>query len=204
MLVAVLSVLLGLGVAVTPGPIAALTCANTERAGWGAGTTTAVGATLADVAIGAVAVTILLGVGDRLAGFVGVIGGVMLLGLGLDALMVSRQSRPMPRVAATPNRLVRGFWLDLSQPQALLFGLTVAGPTAVHLRETDGAFPWPVAVLLAAGLLAGRLVLVRWVALSGRIPTPVRYRVVCWVAGGGLALAGLALMVWLGSYALGR
>jgi threonine/homoserine/homoserine lactone efflux protein len=204
MWVAVLSVLLGLGVALTPGPTAALTCVNTERAGWGRGTVTAFGATLADVAIGAVAITILLGVGDRLAGFVGVIGGVMVLGLGLDALKVSREQHPMPRIAATPNRMVGGFLLELSQPQALLFGLTAVGPTVVHLRVSENAFPWPVAALLAGALLAGRLALVRWVSRTGRIPAPARYRVVCRVAGAVLSLAGPAMMVWLGSYALGR
>jgi threonine/homoserine/homoserine lactone efflux protein len=204
MWVAVLSVLLGLGVALSPSPTAALTCANTERAGWDAGTTTALGSTVADVAIGAVAITILLGVGDRLAAFVGVVGGVLLLGLGLDALKLSRDRHPMPRVAATPNRLVRGFLLELSQPQALLFGLTTVGPVAVLLRETDGALPWAVMCLLTAALLAGRLILVRWVARTGRLPAPARYRVVCWLTGGGLSLAGLAAMVWLGSYALGR
>jgi hypothetical protein len=199
-----LSVLLGLGVAAVSQPHRGVDLREHREGRLGAGTTTALGSTVADVAIGAVAITILLGVGDRLAAFVGVVGGVLLLGLGLDALKLSRDRHPMPRVAATPNRLVRGFLLELSQPQALLFGLTTVGPVAVLLRETDGALPWAVMCLLTAALLAGRLILVRWVARTGRLPAPARYRVVCWLTGGGLSLAGLAAMVWLGSYALGR
>ena len=203
MWVAFLSVVLGLGVALTPGQSVALACANTERAGWRGGATTVVGSTTADVAIAAVAVTILFGVGDRLASFVGVVGGVMVLGLGLDALMVSRDRHPMPRTAATPNRLLRGFWSELTLPQALLFGLTAVGPSIVHLRESEDGFPWAMVAVIATALMVGRLAMVTWVSRSGEIPRRGRYRVVCWVAGVALSAAGLAMMGWLGAYALG-
>jgi threonine/homoserine/homoserine lactone efflux protein len=203
MWVAILCVVMGLGVALTPGPSVALAGANTQRGGWRAGAVTAISATLADVAIAAVAITILYGVGDRLAAFVGVIGGVMVLGLGLDAFVVSGHRDPLPRTAGTSRRIVRSFLLELGLPQALLFGLTAVGPAVIHLREEQGTLPWPLLGLLGGCLLLGRLALVTQVWRSGRIPGRPAYRVVCWVAGTGLVAAGLALIIWLGSFALG-
>ncbi|MGI8613739.1 MAG: LysE family transporter, partial [Nocardioidaceae bacterium] len=122
--VGLLAAVLGLSVALAPGPSLALACANTLRGGVRAGISTSVAAALADLAIAVVSVVILFGVGDRPASFVGVIGGLMVLGFGVDSLVVSRRRDPVPRGAATHRKFVQAALLELSLPQALLFGLT--------------------------------------------------------------------------------
>lgn len=204
MWVAALVVVLGLGVALTPGPSLALACANTLRGGRSAGTTTALAATIADLAIAVLAVIILTGIGDQLRSFVGVIGAVMVFGLGLDAIVVSRRTDPVPRSAATRQRFARAFVLEISLPQALLFGLTAVGPTITHaLVRDDGWWPWVLVGLLGVSLLASRLLMVSRVASSRRPLARGPYRALCRVAGAALIAASVAMLVWLGPLALG-
>lgn len=204
MWVAALVVVLGLGVALTPGPSLALACANTLRGGRSAGTTTALAATMADLAIAVLAVTILMAVGEQLRAFVGVVGAVMVFGLGLDAIAVSRRTDPVPRSTATRQRFVHAFVLEISLPQALLFGLTAVGPVITHeLARNDGWWPWLLVGLLGAGLLVSRLLMVSRVARSHRPLARGPYRTLCRIAGAGLIGASVAMLIWLGPLALG-
>ncbi|CAN5194967.1 hypothetical protein BH24ACT12_BH24ACT12_13120 [soil metagenome] len=204
MWVAALVLLLGLGVALTPGPSLALICANTLRSGRGAGTATALAGTLADLAIAVLGVTILMGIGDQLRSFVGVVGAVMAFGLGLDSIVVSRRTDPVPRGNATRHRFARAFALEVSLPQALLFGLTAVGPVITHeLVRNDGWWPWTLIGLFGAGLLGSRLLMVSRVTRSRRPLARGPYRRLCRMAGAALIGASIAMLVWLGPLALG-
>ncbi len=204
MWVAALVLVLGLGVALTPGPSLALICVNTLRGGRGAGTTTVLAATLADLAIAILAVIVLTGIGDQLRSFVGVVGAVMVFALGLDAIAVSRRTDPVPRGTATRQRFARAFVLEVTLPQSLLFGVTAVGPAIAHeLVRNDGWWPWTLIGLLGAGLLGSRLLMVSRVARSRRPLTRGPYRRLCRVAGAALIGASIAMLAWLGPLALG-
>lgn len=181
----------------------ALTCANTLRAGRGAGTATALAATTADLTIAVLVVTVLMGIADQLRAFIGVIGAVLVFGLALDAIAVSRRADPVPRGTATRPRFARAFVLELTQAPALLFGVTAVGPVVTHqLVRNDGWWPWALVGLLGAGLLVSRLLLVSRVADSHRPLARGPYQGLCRVAGFALIGASVAMLAWLAPLAL--
>jgi len=202
MFTATLAVVLGLGVALAPGPSLALASANTLRGGLRSGIASGIAASLADLLIVVLGVIILFGVGDRLASVIGVIGGVMIFGLGLDALIVASRRDPVPRSAATHRKFLQAALVELGLPQALLFGLIVVGPVITHLRDSGDAWPWALVVLLVTGLLAARLSVVIRVARTERPLDRHGYRVVCRIVGSALMITGLIMIIWLGQYAL--
>lgn len=202
MFTAALAVVLGLGVALAPGPSLALTSANTLRGGLRSGVVSTIAASMADLLIAILGVVILFGVGDRLASVIGVIGGVMIFGLGLDALIVASRRDPVPRSAATHRKFLQAAVVEFGLPQALLFGLIVVGPVITHLRDSSDAWPWALVVLLVTGLVVARLSVVIRVARTDRPLDRAGYRIVCRVVGCALMITGLIMIIWLGQYAL--
>jgi threonine/homoserine/homoserine lactone efflux protein len=202
MLTATLAVVLGLGVALAPGPSLALASANTLRGGLRSGIVSTIAASIADLLIAVLAVIILFGVGDRIASVIGVIGGVMVFGLGLDALVVASRRDPVPRSAATHRKFLQAALVEFGLPQALLFGLTVVGPIITHLRDSDDAWPWALVTLMVTGLVIARLGVVIRVAQTDRPLDRSGYRVICRLAGVSLVVLGIIMIVWLGQYAL--
>jgi homoserine/homoserine lactone efflux protein len=202
MLTATLAVVLGLGVALAPGPSLALASANTLRGGLRSGIVSTLAASIADLLIAVLAVIILFGVGDRVASVIGVIGGIMVFGLGLDALVVASRYDPVPRSAATHRKFLQAALVEFGLPQALLFGLTVVGPIITHLRDSGEAWPWALATLMVTGLLIARLGVVFRVAQTDRPLDRSGYRLICRLVGASLIVTGLIMIVWLGQYAL--
>ncbi|HEU0288790.1 MAG TPA: LysE family transporter [Nocardioidaceae bacterium] len=202
MFTATLAVVLGLGVALAPGPSLALTSANTLRGGLRSGIVSTIAASMADLLIAILGVIILFGVGNRLASVIGVIGGIMIFGLGLDALIVASRRDPVPRSAATHRKFLQAAVVEFGLPQALLFGLIVVGPVITHLRDSGDAWPWALVVLLVTGLVVARLAVVIRVARTARPLDRSGYRVVCRIVGSALMISGLIMIIWLGEYAL--
>jgi threonine/homoserine/homoserine lactone efflux protein len=202
MFTATLAVVLGLGVALAPGPSLALTSANTLRGGLRSGVVSTIAASMADLLIAILGVIILFGVGNRLASVIGVIGGIMIFGLGLDALIVASRRDPVPRSAATHRKFLQAAVVEFGLPQALLFGLIVVGPVITHLRDSGDAWPWALVVLLVTGLVVARLAVVIRVARTARPLDRGGYRVVCRIVGSALMISGLIMIIWLGEYAL--
>jgi threonine/homoserine/homoserine lactone efflux protein len=201
MLTATLAVVLGLGVALAPGPSLALASANTLRGGLRSGIVSTIAASLADLLIAVLAVIILFGVGDRVASVIGLIGGVMVFGLGLDALVVASRRDPVPRSAATHRKFLQAALVEFGLPQALLFGLTVVGPVITHLRDSGDPWPWALVTLMVTGLVIARLGVVIRVAQTDRPLDRSGYRLICRLVGVSLIVTGLIMIVWLGQYA---
>jgi threonine/homoserine/homoserine lactone efflux protein len=195
-------VVLGLGVALAPGPSLALASANTLRGGLRSGVVSTIAASMADLLIAVLAVIILFGVGDRVASTIGVIGGVMIFGLGLDALTVASRRDPVPRSAATHRKFLQAALVEFGLPQALLFGLIVVGPVITHLRDSGDAWPWALVAFLVTGLVVARLGVVIRVAQTDQPLDRSSYRVICRLVGAALMVTGLIMVVWLGQYAL--
>jgi threonine/homoserine/homoserine lactone efflux protein len=202
MFTATLAVVLGLGVALAPGPSLALASANTLRGGLRSGIVSSIAASMADLLIAVLAVVILFGIGNRLVSIIGVIGGVMIFGLGLDALIVASRRDPVPRSAATHRKFLQAALVEFGLPQALLFGLTVVGPIITHLRDSGDAWPWALVLLMVGGLVAARIGVVIRVAQTDRPLDRSTYRIVCRLVGVSLMVTGLIMVVWLGQYAL--
>jgi threonine/homoserine/homoserine lactone efflux protein len=202
MLTATLAVVLGLGVALAPGPSLALASANTLRGGLRSGIVSTLAASIADLLIAVLAVIILFGVGDRVASVIGVIGGIMVFGLGLDALVVASRHDPVPRSAATHRKFLQSALVEFGLPQALLFGLTVVGPIITHLRDSGEAWPWALVTLMVTGLVIARLGVVFRVAQTDRPLDRSGYRLICRLVGVSLMVTGLIMIIWLGQYAL--
>ncbi len=202
MFTATLALVLGLGVALAPGPSLALASANTLRGGLRSGIASSIAASMADLLIAVLAVIILLGIGDRLVSIIGVIGGVIIFGLGLDALIVASRRDPVPRSAATHRKFLQAALVEFGLPQALLFGLTVVGPIITHLRDSGDAWPWALVLVMVGGLVAARIGVVLRVAQTDRPLDRSTYRIVCRLVGVSLMVTGLIMIVWLGQYAL--
>ncbi|MGH3455530.1 MAG: LysE family transporter [Nocardioidaceae bacterium] len=202
MFTATLALVLGLGVALAPGPSLALASANTLRGGLRSGIASSIAASMADLLIAVLAVIILFGIGDRLVSIIGVIGGVIIFGLGLDALIVASRRDPVPRSAATHRKFLQAALVEFGLPQALLFGLTVVGPIITHLRDSGDAWPWALVLVMVGGLVAARIGVVLRVAQTDRPLDRSTYRIVCRLVGVSLMVTGLIMIVWLGQYAL--
>ncbi|MGH3484518.1 MAG: LysE family transporter [Nocardioidaceae bacterium] len=202
MFTATLALVLGLGVALAPGPSLALASANTLRGGLRSGIASSIAASIADLLIAVLAVIILFGIGDRLVSIIGVIGGVIIFGLGLDALIVASRRDPVPRSAATHRKFLQAALVEFGLPQALLFGLTVVGPIITHLRDSGDAWPWALVLVMVGGLVAARIGVVLRVAQTDRPLDRSTYRIVCRLVGVSLMVTGLIMIVWLGQYAL--
>ncbi len=202
MFTATLAVVLGLGVALAPGPSLALASANTLRGGLRSGVVSTIAASMADLLIAVLAVIILFGVGDRVASTIGVIGGIMIFGLGLDALIVASRRDPVPRSAATHRKFLQAALVEFGLPQALLFGLIVVGPVITHLRDSGEAWPWALVAFMVAGLVVARLAVVIRVAHTDRPLDRSSYRLICRLVGAALMITGVIMVVWLGQYAL--
>ncbi|MGH3476494.1 MAG: hypothetical protein ACRDQD_06610, partial [Nocardioidaceae bacterium] len=133
---------------------------------------------------------------------IGVIGGVIIFGLGLDALIVASRRDPVPRSAATHRKFLQAALVEFGLPQALLFGLTVVGPIITHLRDSGDAWPWALVLVMVGGLVAARIGVVLRVAQTDRPLDRSTYRIVCRLVGVSLMVTGLIMIVWLGQYAL--
>jgi threonine/homoserine/homoserine lactone efflux protein len=160
------SIIIGLSVAAPVGPIGLLCINRTLRYGWWSGLATGLGAATADVLYGTVAACGLTAVSRTLMGlhmWLGLLGGMFLIYLGIKTIMTERASH-------TTGALHNGLWKDylssvvltITSPMTILTFVAVFAGLGLPI---EGGPLTPV--VFVCGVFMGSALW--WITLSGTI-----------------------------------
>jgi threonine/homoserine/homoserine lactone efflux protein len=122
---------LGLGAGLAPGPLLALVVTTTLSRGFGAGVRVACAPLVTDIVVIAASALVVHSLPDRAAGVLGVVGGLYVLWLGVDALRVPAEAGDPDAAVNTGDPLRRGALVNLLSPHPWLFWFTVGAPVLV-------------------------------------------------------------------------
>ena len=131
---------LGLGAGVAPGPLLALVIRSTLQDGVAAGVRVAFSPLLTDVPIILVAVLLAASLPEAALGVLGVLGGMFVIWLGIEALRDEPAPAEAAAGAAEPQRdLLRGAVTNALSPHPWLFWVTVGAPILAQGGVADAA-----------------------------------------------------------------
>jgi len=192
-----LGLTLGLSAGIAPGPLLTLVITASLRRGLAGGLPVALAPLLTDAPIIALSLLLL----DRLPSWamtaVTLVGGLLVIYLGIDALRAARRAEvPGPTVAGggQGRELWKGALVNLLNPHPYLFWATVGGPTLLAgWRESP---LYGVAFLVGFyALLVGSKVIIAWlVARQNQALSPRTYRIVLTVLGLAMMALGVLLV----------
>jgi len=135
---------LGLGAGLAPGPLLALVITTTLARGFRAGARVAFSPLVTDALVITVSLLVVRSLPDRAAAALGVVGGVYVVWLGIEALR--DQGIDVEAVPTEgPDPLRRGALVNLLSPHPWLFWIAVGGPLLVAA--------WASSPAAAAGFL---------------------------------------------------
>jgi threonine/homoserine/homoserine lactone efflux protein len=198
-----LGLTLGLSAGITPGPLLTLVVTASLRRGLVGGLLVALAPFLSDAPIIALSLLLL----DRLPPWamtaVTVIGGLVVIALGVDALRAARRAE-LPSQAAgaegAGNELWKGALVNLLNPHPYLFWATVGGPTLLAGWRESPAYA--VAYLVGFyGFLVGSKIMIAWlVASRSQALSPRAYRIILTILGLAMMVLGALLVreAWVG------
>jgi threonine/homoserine/homoserine lactone efflux protein len=120
---------LGLGAGLAPGPLLALVIRSTLQDGIAAGARVAFSPLVTDVPIIVLAVVLASSLPEAALGALGIVGGVFVIWLGVEALRESPAPAEAAIGAASPQRdLLRGALTNALSPHPWMFWITVGAP----------------------------------------------------------------------------
>ncbi|MBI1379374.1 MAG: LysE family translocator [Frankiales bacterium] len=183
---------LGLGAGLAPGPLLALVVTSALARGFAAGLRVALSPLVTDTLMIAVAVLLVRELPNRAAGILGVVGGLYVVWLGVDAL---RERAVGIELEPRAGSLRRGALVNLLSPHPWLFWIVVGGPVLVAAWAES---PWSAVAFLVGffGTLVGtKAVVAAVVAGSRRALTPAGVRRAHVAAAVLLLLTGVVLVV---------
>jgi len=192
-----LGLTLGLSAGITPGPLLTLVITASLRRGLRGGLLVALAPFITDAPIIALSLLLL----DRLPPWamtvVTLVGGLVVIYLGIDALRAARSAEvPGPTAAGggQGRDLWKGALVNLLNPHPYLFWATVGGP-ALLAGWREGA-RYAVAFLVGFyGLLVGSKVIIAWlVARQNQALSPRVYRIVLTILGLAMMALGVLLV----------
>ena len=197
-----LGLTLGLSAGITPGPLLTLVITASLRRGLAGGLLVALAPFVSDAPIIALSLLLL----DRLPPWamtaVTVVGGLVVIALGVDALRAAHRAE-LPGQAdageAAGNELWKGTLVNLLNPHPYIFWATVGGPTLLAGWQERPAYG---AAFLGGFyvLLVGSEVVIAWlVARRSQALSPRGYRIVLTILGVAMVVLGVLLIreVWL-------
>lgn len=153
---------------ISPGPLLALVITATLRSGLGGGLRVALAPLLTDLPIIALSVLLANLLSETALRWVGTLGGLVVIWLGLETLRSARKAAlPGQEGIAQPRReLGRGVLVNALNPHPYLFWATVGGPTLVGGWRLS---PWHALAFLLPfyALLIGSKMAIAW-AVSRR------------------------------------
>jgi len=190
---------LGLGAGLAPGPLLALVITTSLARGFRPGLRVALSPLVTDSIMIAVAVLVVRELPARASGVLGVVGGLYVVWLGIEAL---REESMALETDDGPDPLRRGVLVNLLSPHAWLFWLTVGGSVVVSAWHE--APPYAVIFVAAffAVLIATKAVIAGVVATSRRALTEQGMHRANRAAGVLLLLTGVLLAAEFGSQLL--
>jgi threonine/homoserine/homoserine lactone efflux protein len=198
-----LALILGATSAISPGPLLALVVSSTLDCGFWAGLRVAVAPLLTDAPILGMGLLTLHALPPAALGGIGLVGGLFLVGLGIEQALKARQA-VLPTLAvpaaAGQHELLRGVVVNLLNPSPWLFLLTVMAPLL--------ALTWPHSPTSAVGfvlifyllLVGGKIALAAALTILRSHFRPRLYRGALLLAALLLSAIGAALAWhgWLG------
>jgi threonine/homoserine/homoserine lactone efflux protein len=185
---------LGVGAGFAPGPLLALVITTALARGFGPALRVAFVPLVSDSVVVLVSVFVVHALPDRATGLLGVVGGLFVVWLGIEAL------REMPaEVEAAPGdsavEFRKGVLVNLLSPHPWLFWLTVGGPILVAAWASNPAAAVAFLVAFYAVLVGSKVVIAAAVAGGRRKLSPTALHRAHQVAGVLLLLTGVLLVV---------
>ena len=189
--VLVIGIGLGLGAGLAPGPLLALVITTSLTRGFRAGLRVALSPLVTDSIMIAVSVLLVRELPARAAGVLGVVGGLYVVWLGVEAL----RGAPVALEATDgPDPLRRGLLVNLLSPHPWLFWLTVGGSVVVSAWAEAPAYAVVFVVAFFAVMIGTKAVVAAVVATSRRALTEQGLHRAHRSAGALLLIAGLLLI----------
>lgn len=190
---------LGFASGISPGPMLVLVLTTALQ--WGArhGVAVAAAPLLSDVPIVALSVFTLGRLPGSVVAGMGVVGGLFIATLGVQAMRDSRTASLDADPASTPptawSALRKGAAVNLLNPHPWLAWITAFGPlTLTTWRESPpAALLWLVGFYVA--LIGAKALIAVLVAGGRQLLTPARYRVAVLLSGLALAVLGAVMVV---------
>ena len=189
--VLVIGIGLGLGAGLAPGPLLALVITTSLTRGFRAGLRVALSPLVTDSIMIAVSVLLVRELPARAAGVLGVVGGLYVVWLGVEAL---REAPVALEATDGPDPLRRGLLVNLLSPHPWLFWLTVGGSVVVSAWSEAPAYAVVFVVAFFAVMIGTKVVVAAVVATSRRALTEQGLHRAHRSAGALLLLAGLLLI----------
>lgn len=164
----------GLSAGISPGPLLALVIGASLRSGWAGGMRVALAPLLTDAPIIALAVLLVGHLQAGILAWVGTLGGLVVIWMGVEALRSARAGAapggappgPAGQPADPRQELRRGMLVNVLNPHPYLFWATVGGPALVtgwHISPWHGlAFIVPFYLVLVGSKLG-----VAWLVSRG-------------------------------------
>ena len=185
---------LGLGAGVAPGPLQALVVTVTLSRGFAAGARVALSPLLSDLVVIVLSVLVVGSLPDRAVAVLGVLGGVFVSWLGIEALReVAVPLEGEPR--SEGGSVLRGALVNLLSPHPWLFWLTVGGPLLVAAWAESPAAALGFLVGFYLLLVGSKVVLAAIVAAGRRRLSPTGLHRAHVAAGLLLLATGLFLLL---------
>jgi threonine/homoserine/homoserine lactone efflux protein len=187
---------MGLSAGISPGPLLTLVIAASLRNGLAGGLRVALAPLITDAPIITLAVLLAGSLPPEALRWVGTIGGLVVIWLGIETLRSARKAvvPHSTQLGANPRReLWRGVMANALNPHPYLFWATVGGPALVSSWRLS---PWHALAFLLSfyALLLGSKVAVAWlVSRSAGALSQDWYRRI--LAGCGLLLLGMGLLL---------
>jgi threonine/homoserine/homoserine lactone efflux protein len=191
----VLGLSLGLGAGLAPGPLLALVITTALSRGFRAALRLSLVPLVSDSVIVVVSLLVVRSLPDRATSVLGVVGGLFVVWLGIEAL---REQPAEVEAAPSARSFGKGVLVNLLSPHPWLFWLTVGSPILVAAWASSPA----AAVGFLAGfyaVLVGSKILVSAVVAHGRRRlSPTALRRAHLVSAALLLLTGVLLSVEFG------
>lgn len=194
---------MGFSAGLSPGPLLTLVITASLRSGFGGGLRVALAPFVTDLPIILLSVLLSNSLPVDALRWVGTVGGLVVVWLGIEALRASRHAvlpdQEGVHVAAQ-RELWRGALVNALNPHPYLFWMTIGGPALVNSWRIS---PWHTLAFIGTfyGLLIGSKIGVAWlVSRQASSLSLAWYRRI--LAGCGLLLFAMAALllwqVWLG------
>jgi threonine/homoserine/homoserine lactone efflux protein len=162
---------LGLAAGLSPGPLFTMVLSSTLERGFAAGLRIAVAPLLTDTLMLAVVTVLLSHLTETVLRGAGLVGGAVVCWIGVQTLRASFQpppgSAPAKGAATAARDLWRGAAVNMLNPHAWLFWVTVGGPIVART--------WPESPLTAGGFfllfetfIVGSKIALAWVVARAR------------------------------------
>ncbi len=190
---------LGFASGISPGPMLALVLTTALQWGGRHGVAVAAAPLLSDLPIVTVSLLTLGRLPGRVVSGMGIVGGLFIVALGVQAMRDARTATLTPYPGATPpspwSALRKGAAVNLLNPHPWLAWITAFGP--LTLTTWRDSRPAAVALLLGfyAALVGAKALIALLVGGGRHLLTPPRYRIVLLLSGVALTALGVAMVV---------